>query len=169
MGLKKLFWVLLLVGVATGMTGCATLVKAPVVTVKDFNVVSVDGGGAGMELLLAVTNPNFFEVKLEGYSYDLKVMALPLVKGGAREEIRFPSNTATDVRIPIKISYRDLIEILKRKPDPDKVPYQLAAGLEMDTPMGRMTVPVNRDGTYAIPKQFRPSAFLNRLSGLLGR
>ena len=152
------------------VTGCATLVKKPVVTVKNLNIVSLDSGGAGMELNLAVTNPNPYDVKLLGYSYDLKVMgALPLAKGGAREEIKFPSDTETDLRIPIRISYGDLMEIFKRKPDLDSIPYQLSAGLDLETPLGHMTVPVNRNGNYAVPKRYRPSSFFNKLSDLLAR
>lgn len=146
------------------VTGCTKFVKKPVVTVKDLNVVSLDAGGAGMELYLGVMNPNSYEVKLLGYSYNLKVMALPLAKGGAREEIKFPSESETDLRIPIRISYGDLLEILKRKPNPDSIPYQLSAGLDLETPLGQLTVPVDRNGTYAIPKQFRPSNILNKVT-----
>lgn len=148
------------------LAGCTT-VQDPVVTVKDLNVVSLGPAGAGMELFLRIRNPNSFDVRLQGYSYDLKVMALPLASGGAREEVKFAGKAETDLRIPIRISYGDLLEILKRKPDPDNVPYQLAAGLDIETPVGQMTVPVNRTGTYAIPKQYRPSALFGVLGNLL--
>ena len=159
--MRKSLYLLLLF---TLLTGCTTLVQKPVVTVKDLTVVSLDAGGAGMELYLNIENPNPFEVSLLGYSYDLKVMALTLARGQAREEIRFPAGTATDLRLPIRISYGDLLEIFKRKPDPDNVPYQIAAGLDLETPLGPLTVPVNRTGTYAIPKQYRPESILNNLS-----
>ena len=148
------------------LAGCTT-VHQPLVTVKDLNVVSLDPAGAGMELFLRIKNPNSFDVRLQGYSYDLKVMALPLAKGGAREEIKFAGGAETDLRIPIRITYGDLLEIIKRRPDPDKVPYQLAAGLDIETPVGQMTVPINRTGTYAIPKQYRPAAVFGVLGNLL--
>lgn len=159
--MKKILFVLLAV---VALSGCTSFVTHPMVTVEDLSVVSLDPTGAGMELYLKVKNPNSFDLKLQGYSYDLRVMALPLAKGGAREEVKFPSQGEADFRIPIRIGYQDLIEILKRRPDPDRVPYQLAAGLELETPVGGMTVPVNRTGTYAIPKQYRPSALFGRIS-----
>lgn len=143
------------------LAGCAALVKEPVVTVKDLNVVSVDGGGAGMELRLNVSNGNPFDIRLLGYSYDLKVMELPLATGGAREEIRFASGAETDLRIPIRISYGEMLEIFKRKPDPNSIPYRLSAGLDLETPLGRLTVPVQRTGTYAVPGKYRPSSILD--------
>lgn len=145
------------------LTGCSALVQSPVVTVKDFNVVSLDGGGAGMELNLNLKNPNSFDVALLGYSYDLKVMALPLAKGAVREEMKFPAGSATDLRIPIRISFANLLEILKRQPNPNSIPYQLTAGFDLDTPLGQMNVPVTHSGTYAIPKQYRPASVLNKL------
>lgn len=146
------------------LAGCTSLVQEPVVTLKDLTVVSLDAGGAGMELHLDVKNSNPFDVTLLGYSYDLKIMALPLAKGGARDEIRFLSGAVTDLRIPIRISYGDLLEIFQRKPDPDSIPYQLSAGLDLSTPLGLLTVPVSRTSTYAIPKQYRPAAILNNWS-----
>ena len=163
--MKKIVYLLLLVVL---LSGCTKFVSHPEVTVQDLNVVSLDPGGAVMELYLTVKNTNSFEVKLQGYSYDLKIMALPLAKGGAREEIKFPPGVETDVRIPIRITYGDLLEILKRKPDPDKIPYQITAGLDLDTPMGQLTVPVNRNGTYAIPKQYRPSSIFGKLGEFFG-
>jgi LEA14-like dessication related protein len=157
---------LLLPVLALLFAGCAALVKEPAVAVKDLRLVALDGGAARMELDLSVKNRNPYGVKLLGYSYDLKVMKLPLAKGGAREEVEFPAHTETDLRIPIAISFGDLLEILKRRPNPDAVPYQLSAGLDLKTPIGELTVPVNRDGSYAIPKQYRPSSILNRLTDL---
>lgn len=146
------------------LTGCTMLVREPVVSVKDLNVVSLDTAGAGMELYLTVQNSNPFDISLMGYSYDLKVMTLPLARGGGREEIKFASKAATDLRIPIRVSYGDLLEILKRQPDPDDIPYRLSAGLDLATPLGQLTVPVNRTGSYAIPKQYRPTAIIDSLS-----
>jgi LEA14-like dessication related protein len=149
------------------LTGCSAMVQKPVVTVKDLNVVSLDPGGAGMELRLNVENKNRFDITMQGYSYNLDIMTLPLAKGGAREEIRFPANAATDLRIPIRISFSDLLEILKQKPDFDKIPYHVTAGLDVDTPVGQLTVPIDREGTYAIPKEYRPSNLLNSLTNFL--
>jgi LEA14-like dessication related protein len=164
---KKYLAFLFLVG--TLVSGCTSVfVKEPVVTVKDLNIISVDTAGAVMELYIEVKNENDFDLKLLGYSYDLHVMALPLVKGGAREEISFPGRQSTDLRIPLRVSYADLLALLRRNPNPDRVPYQLKAGLDLDTPVGHVNVPVDKKGTYSIPKQYRPSYYLNKLRGFFG-
>lgn len=162
-------YILPLLLLVTLIAGCTSVfVKEPVVTVKGLNMVSLDAGGAAMEVNLVVENPNGYNIKLLGYSYDLQVMSLPLVKGGARDEIDFAPKAATEVRIPLRIAYGDLIALMKRNPDPDQVPYRLKAGLDLDTPVGHMTVPIDRNGTYRIPKQYRPSYYLDRFKDLLG-
>jgi LEA14-like dessication related protein len=163
---KKAVWMALLLLVAS-CAGCGWFVKDPVVTVQDLRFVSLDGNGAVMDLYLSVKNPNSFDIRLLGYSYDLKVLMLPLAQGGAREELKFLQRSETDLRIPIKVSYNDLMEILKRRPDPERIPYGIAAGLDVETPMGTQTVTVNRTGTYAIPAQYRPGNFLKRLGDFM--
>lgn len=161
--MKKAVWLVVLV---LTLSGCTLFVKEPQVAVRDLNVVSLDPAGLGMELYLTVDNPNSFDLRLLGYSYDLKVMALPLAKGGARDEIRFPAKSETGVRIPVKIGYSELIEILKRMPDPDHIPYTLSAGLDLETPVGQRSIPVNRTGTYAVPPQYRPGNLFKGLGNL---
>jgi len=160
---KKAVW---LVALVLMLTGCTLFVKEPQVAVRDLNVVSLEPTGLGMELYLTVNNPNSFDVRLLGYSYDLKVMALPLAKGGARDEVRFAGKSETGLRIPVKIGYNELIEILKRMPDPDHIPYTLSAGLDLETPVGQRSIPVNRTGTYAVPPQYRPGNLLKGLGNL---
>lgn len=148
-------------------TGCKFLVKEPVVTVQELSVQSVDGGGAGMQLRLKVKNTNAFDLRLLGYRYRLQVLELPLAQGEARVEATFPAGGEGEFSIPVRVSYRDLLEIFKRKTDPEQVPFQLIAGLDLDTPLGKMSLPVQKSGSYAIPKQFRPGPMLDRVLDFL--
>lgn len=147
--------------------GCSLFAGKPEVAVKDLNVVGVGVGGVELEFLLTVTNPNSFPLVLQGYTYDVNVMALPLTKGGKRERIEFPADKATDVRLPFKVAYGDLWEILKRQPDPKRIPYRLSAGFEVETPFGTTTVPVSKESFFAVPERYRTSGVLKSVTGLL--
>lgn len=153
---------------ALSLSGCALFMKKPRVTLNDISVVGLDTDGVNLELLLSVQNSNTFDVALRGYTYDLRLMALPMAKGGARETLEFRRDAVTDVRLPLRLNYKNLIELLKRRPDPDKVPYQLNAGFELETPFSTLTVPVDKSGTFAIPPQYRPAYFYRQLTDLLG-
>jgi LEA14-like dessication related protein len=149
------------------LAGCTLLFSTPDVQVRDLNVVGLDSKGLDVELLLAVTNPNAYTLKLLGYSYDLKVMALPLAKGGARETFELKGGTTTDLRLPVRVSYSSLYELIKRLPDPDQIPYSLEAGLELDSPFGTHTLPLVKSGTLKVPERYRPELFLKQLKNLV--
>ncbi len=145
------------------LSGCSLFVASPDVSVKNVNLVSLDGGGATLEFLLNISNPNSFDLQLSGYSYDLKIMTLPLAKGGARDVMIFPAGADADMRLPVRIAYGDLREIMKRRPDPDNIPYRLQTGLEVETPLGLRIIPFAKSGTYSIPKEYRPAFYLQQI------
>ena len=146
------------------LSGCSLFVAEPRVKVSDLSVVGVGAEGVDLEFLIAVTNPNSFPLTLKGYTYDVRIMALPLTKGGLRERIEFPGEETTDVRLPFRVAYRDIWEILKRNPDPAKIPYRLDGGLEVETPLGVTTVPVTTGGNFAVPERFRPAGIVRGLN-----
>lgn len=156
---------ILLLGV--WLTGCSLLVATPGVAVKDVNLRSMDSSGMEIEITLAVTNPNSFALKPLSFDYEVTALSLPLAKGSGREAIEFTAGATTDLRLPVRVSYADLWEILKRNPDPDKIPYQLKGSLEVDTPLGPMALPAQHNGTFVIPQKYRPGAILRRLADFL--
>lgn len=148
--------------------GCGLLLNPPDVQVKDVSVVAFDSKAVEVELFLTVNNPNPFSLRLLGYSYDLKVMALPLATGGARETVEFKAGTTTDVRLPVRVAFRNVYELLKRGPDPEKLPYTLNAGLEVDSPLGIHVFPVEKNGIMKIPEKYRPGNYLKQLKIIIG-
>jgi len=149
--------------------GCSLLLKEPEVTLSGITLLGVDTAGADLECALAVSNPNSYDLTLKGYSYDLHVMSLPLASGGRNQPLTLPAGARTDMRLPFRVRYTDLLEILKRRPDFNQVPYRLQARLQVGTPLGEMGVPLDMSDTFNVPEQYRPSHYLNRLMGIVSR
>lgn len=149
------------------MAACASLVKEPQVAFKRLNIIAVDSNGVDLEFYLGIRNPNSFDLSLLGYTYDLRVMTLPLTTGDLQETHIFPAGEETDVRLPVRIKHGDLIDILKHRPDPDKVPYRLYAHLRLKTPLGEMLIPITSASTFSVPEHYRPDAYLGRFKNLL--
>lgn len=141
-------------------TGCSLFMTKPEIAVKGVNISGLDRDGVKMDFMLAVANPNSYSLKLTGYNYNLIVADLPLAKGENHEVVEFNGNSTTDMRLPVRITFRDLLEILKRRPDPEHIPYRLTAGLDLQTPFGYTTIPVDKSGTFAVPQKYRPDRFL---------
>lgn len=149
------------------VSGCSSLVKSPQVEIRQTNLIGLDTSGADIELYLSVTNPNMFDLSLLGYTYDLRIMTLPLVSGGLQESILLKSGSDTDMRLPLRIKFSDLVALLKRRPDPDSIPYDINARLQVSTFAGEMTIPVEKSSTFSVPQKYRPAFYLDRFSDLL--
>jgi LEA14-like dessication related protein len=151
------------------LTACAMTVQHPTVKIKDVRFAGLDGSRVSLDFLLDVNNPNSFDLPLKGYTYDVQLMALPLARGESKSCLSFPGKTSTDVLIPVKISYANLLQIIKRNPRMKEIPYQLNANLSLGTQFGAITVPVKKGGIVSIPKQYQPDGLLRKFGDLLNR
>ena len=159
----------LLLLVCVFLTGCTMFMAEPEVTVKDVSLASLDRSGVEMDLQLAIKNPNSSSIRLSRYSYNLLISELPMTSGEKHEQYEFKGNTTTDIRLPLHIKYNDLLEILKRFPDPDHIPYQLTADFDLNTQFGTFTVPVAKRGDFAIPQHYRPGQILKKLNDFFNK
>jgi LEA14-like dessication related protein len=158
---KLLFFVLLLI------CGCSAFVEKPRVDLKEVRVAGVDGEGIDIDFLLSVTNPNSFDLTLNEYVYDLRLLALPLAHGSSQQPQRFPGQATTDTLVIAKVPYSSLIEIIKRRPGMTSIPYQLDADLKIGTSYGEFSVPVSKAGVLDVPEQYRPKNLLGRIQDFL--
>jgi LEA14-like dessication related protein len=145
------------------ISGCASLVQPPHVTVISTNVVSMDTAGFDIELLVGIENPNSFDVSLLGYTYDLQVMSVPLSSGGLQKRVLFPSGQSVDVRLPFRVHHADLLGVIQRRPDLDRIPYSVDARLNLTTPFGEVIIPVKKNDTVSVPAAFRPETYFKRM------
>lgn len=147
--------------------GCAPVVRTPDVSLARATLVGMDTSGADIECTLAVHNPNFFDLTLLGYTYDLRMMTLPLAAGGLQRPLSIPAGKDVAVHLPIRVRFGDLLEIAKRLPDQDTIPYQLHASLHLETPLGAILLPVAKTDSLAIPAHYRPGLYLNQFRNML--
>jgi LEA14-like dessication related protein len=149
------------------LTACAMIVEKPKVDLSDVRFAGLDGNGVSIDFLLTVTNPNSFDIPLNGYTYTVGMMALPLARGESKDSVIFPAKTSTDMLIPVRIAYNDVLQILKRYPGLNEIPYQLTADLAVGTPVGSITVPVRKKGAVTVPEKYRPGNLFRKLGDFL--
>lgn len=155
---------IILLLVCFALTGCSLFMAKPEVAVKSVTLAGLDRKGVQLDFLLAVTNPNSYKLNLTGYSYDLLVSAMPLAQGECHDAIELAGNAATDVRLPVKVSFRDLLQVIRKSPDPDEIPYWLKAAMDLQTPLGHLAIPVDKQGTFSVPSQYQPSLFMKQFN-----
>lgn len=148
------------------LTGCPAVFAAPKIQLHQITVSGIDAAGLDLEVDLLVSNPNRFDLTLTGYSYTLRVDDLPLYSGGAQQVAAFPARHETIVRIPTRVRHNDLLALLKRQPDSGRIPYHLVAALQVDTPVGETSIPVDFHNQFTIPENYRPNTIIKQLKGL---
>ena len=94
-------------------------------------------------------------------------MTLPVARGGQQETVVFRAGAETDVRLPVRVRYTDLVEVLKRRPDPDHIPYLMTARLQVQTPVGEMLIPLEKSDSFSVPEPLRPGYYLEGIKELL--
>ncbi|MDA8430379.1 MAG: LEA type 2 family protein [Geobacteraceae bacterium] len=127
----------------------------------------MDSSGVDVEFHLGITNPNRFDLALLGYSYDLRVMTMPLSSGETKGAVVFPARTESDMRLPVHLNFNELLEIFKHQPNLDNLPYRMNARLRLQHPLGELVIPIEKAGTLNIPERYRPGATLDRLRDVL--
>lgn len=162
--MKKLLIMLSLLG----LTACSTLYEKPTVKLKDIQFTGLTSEAASLDVLLAVNNPNSFDLALLRYSYQLHLQQVHLADGLSGAVQPFPAKSIRDLRIPVRIAFADLVKLVRHRPGLTDIPYQLMAELDVDTPIGTVTVPIAKNGTISVPEQYRPGTYLrNRLGNLV--
>jgi LEA14-like dessication related protein len=149
------------------LSGCAAIVRQPAVTIKDASLAGLDASGVDINLHLGVTNPNLYDLSLLGYTYELRVQTLPLSAGGLQQTVVFPAGEQTELQVPVHLKFADLLRIIRRTSDPDNIPCLITARLQIQTPLGEMTIPAEKQTVLAVPEQYRPAAYLDRLQDAL--
>jgi len=150
------------------LTGCSLVFTKPTVTFRELKLVDVDSKGMSLNLLLNVNNPNSYDITLDGYRYSFTILDLPLGKGETKELVQFPGRKATDIQVPVRVTYSDALGIIMKRPNPTSIPYQLEAGLDIVTPVGTLSFPVSTSGVITVPKDKLKTQMLKSIGETFG-
>jgi len=158
----------LFIGSLLFLTGCSLFFTKPSVTFRELKVIDIDSRGMTLALLLNVNNPNSYEIRLDGYNFTMKILDLPLASGEQKAVVQFPGQKATDVLVPMRVTYGNVLDIVMKRPNPTSIPYQLEAGLDIVTPVGTLNFPVTTSGTIAVPRDKLKGILLKGFGESLG-
>jgi LEA14-like dessication related protein len=149
------------------LSGCSAFIREPRIAINGTRLTGLDSSGVDVEFYLGFYNPNSFDLSLLGYTYDLRIMTLPLSSGVSQGTVDFPAGKETDIRLPVHLKFSDLLEIIKLQPDLNRIPYRMNARLHLKNPLGEMVIPVENAGSLNVPEQYRPGAVFNLLQETL--
>lgn len=146
-------------------SGCMTLMhiiglepEKPKVTLRGIEALSLSRESLELKAVLAVENPNGFEIKIVKMDYKLRALGGDAVWGSMHEKIVVPANATTEVSLPLSLKLsviKDLLgQIVKSR---GKAAAELEATLVFDTPLGEYEVQIKEPQSISLPVLGRSS------------
>ncbi|MCM8857076.1 MAG: LEA type 2 family protein [Candidatus Thiodiazotropha sp.] len=127
--------------------------QKPTAKVTGVKVTSLDFDGVELAFDVNVTNPNPVGIDLAGLDYDLKLLGDSFVKGKQPMALSVAANGTSQVKLPMRLGFRQLMSSYKKLQHASQAAYQLDLGLGFNIPvLGKMKLPVSYQGEFPIPK-----------------
>lgn len=123
----------------------ACSLRLPSAAVDQISLTSLGLTAASLEVSVAVDNPLWVDVPLEGWRWELTVAGRSVGKGAHHEPLPLAADAVTLVPIPVDFLYADLWAAAGSAGG--EVPYTMAVQLDLATPRGPLTLPMSHEGT----------------------
>ncbi len=146
--------------IALSLTGCATLndmlgsaFVQPKLHYKTMRLSGLSFEGATLDFDFELENPNAVAISLASLDYKLNVEGKQLFAGDQNKGIKIGANARSPVTLPFSVKFVDLAQSLATLfSSKQAVPYDLAVGFGLKTPIGPIRLPAKVDGTVPLPK-----------------
>ena len=146
-----------------GATGCG-MIEKPGVQITGVNVQDIGLTDATMLFDVKVDNPYSVPLPMSNADYALSSGGQRFLTGKADVQGTVPARASKTLGVPVRISYLEMIRVVKGARPGATIPYRADMGLSVDTPvLGPLRVPMSREGELSIPSG---SGLLERLGGL---
>jgi hypothetical protein len=138
----------------------------PEVQFDELKVDDIDFQRLEAKFVLDVTNPYPVELDLAETSWKLGLAGSPFLDGTNEKGTLIAASETSKVRIPFTMRWADAFAVVSQAREADTMPYTLDADLGFDSPVGRVDVPLHREGD--MPALHAPKISLKglRVAGL---
>ena len=141
--------------IALAMPGCSWLknfAKKPEVKLQKVDIVGIDFQQARLRADLLVSNRVNVPVKIAKVTYGVRIDDSKLASGEIVEAVEVPALGSVPVQVPFALSFEDVYRISEKYKEKDDAPYRLEGTLQVETPVGPVTLPFKHDGLLPVLK-----------------
>lgn len=152
--MKRSFLVLLALSLIT-LTGCATLkklFKKPRLTFKTARLSSASLSDATVDVVYQVDNPNSFGLSLAKVDYAFFVEGKQVVAGAPRKGIQLKARDSSELVFPANVRFADIVPAVETFLTKDVANFKVQGSVGIDTPVGIISFPLEKEGTFEVPK-----------------
>lgn len=144
---------------AMTLTGCAVLsnlsanaFKKPTLSFKTASLADASLSGATVNLVYAVENPNPVALRLADVTYAFHVEGKQVVAGRPPAGLQVPAEGTADLTFPASVKFSDVAAVLETFLTRDSASYRAEGQVGIETPLGVLHFPLEKEGQFEIPK-----------------
>ncbi len=144
--------VVILALAAAALAGCSALGRAvfkqPVVELRDVRLAGLGLTGGNLDVVLAVYNPNGYQLDATNLRYRLLVDTVEVANGAVTRRNAFRSGDTTIVHLPVTFSYAGVGAAGRELTQSGAVNYRVLGEITVDSPIGNRTFPFASAGRF---------------------
>jgi LEA14-like dessication related protein len=133
--------------------GCSALGRQafadPIVNLRDVKVTGLGLTGGNLDVVLAVYNPNHYNLDATRLNYRIQVDSTPLANGVLDNRFTLTNNDTTQVHIPVTFSWSGLGAGVRSIFNTGAVNYRVLGDVTVGSPVGNYTIPFSQTGRYS--------------------
>lgn len=147
--------ILVLILLGFGPAGCATVpeeeILPPRINLSDLRIIESNGFEQQVELDLRLSNPNNFNIDLEGLSFVLEVNGSHFADGQSSAEVTLPRLGDAKVPVTATTTILDLVrQILLLGTNKEAITFRIEGFAYVSTGFGARRVPFETDGSLKL-------------------
>jgi hypothetical protein len=119
--------------------------RVPSASIARVHLSGVDFDELRGEVVVAVDNPSYATVPVNGARWELLLDGRTVGSGALTDAVSVGPDAITDLAVPVVVRWSELGAVMASMTT-YSVPYTLRASLELDLPTGPHTLPVERSG-----------------------
>jgi LEA14-like dessication related protein len=128
-------------------------IRKPRVALDELEITDLDLQAIGLNLVLAVDNPNPVPVQLNGFDYTVFVEDRQLTAGEQRQGVDIAARGKSSVPVPVQVRFGDLAELARELADATTFAYRVEATARVAVPvLGELSLPAQTSGTLPLPR-----------------
>lgn len=155
---NRAFLVFLALSVFT-LSGCAALqslfnsaFKKPTLRFKTARLANASLSDATVDLVYELDNPNSLGLKLASVDYAFFVEGKQVVAGKPKSGVNLKSNSKSELVFPANVKFADIAPVVTTFLNKDVAAFKAQGSLGIQTPLGVIRFPLEKEGTFAVPK-----------------
>jgi LEA14-like dessication related protein len=130
--------------------GCSAVFQKPELEFRGLRVNSIGLGGASLDVVVDVYNPNSFRLGVDRFTYDLTVENVHFGTGETNAPVSVEGRGTATVRLPLDLDWSRLGDVGRSVLGTGTVGYGISGEMTVVTGFGKRRVPYAKSGRLSI-------------------